>query len=184
MAQGKAFKPEERDMIIQSIKPYLEMGFSRNKACSLIGLPPQTLSNWVQESEALGILLASWENVLNTIAINNIAQAIKRESELDDDLRKENSWKWAERRMKEDFSLRTEQTGADGKELPTPILNSYVFNNDITKENSTDAKEDTSSTGGDVSIEDNINPIVDDTVIADGQETNTIFNSIGINTTP
>mgnify|MGYP006055707927 CR=1 FL=1 len=54
-----------------------------------------------------------------------------------------------------------ELTGANGKELPTPILN-YVFSNNEPKQNSSDAKEDTSSTGGDISIEDNINPIVVD----------------------
>lgn len=127
MAQGKEWTTEERQTIIQSLKPYLEMGFSRNKACSLIGLAPSTLSNWVSEDESLGILLASYENVVNTMVMQNIVQAIKKESELDDDLRKENSWKWAERRMKDDFSLKTE-TDVSVKELPKPIM-------DITKPN-------------------------------------------------
>lgn len=82
------------------------------------------------------------------------------------------------------YSKRTEQTGSEGKELPTPILNTYVFNNDKSQENISDAVKDTSSSGGNISIEDNINPIVDDTVSTNGQSSNTIFNSIGINTTP
>lgn len=129
MAQGKEWTTEQRQQIIQSLKPYLEMGYSRNKACGFVGIAPSTISNWVSEDESLGILLTSWENVLNTIAINNIAQAIKKESELDDDLKKENSWKWAERRMKEDFSLRTEQTGENGEPLTVQIIN-YGNNSD------------------------------------------------------
>jgi transposase-like protein len=51
MAQGKPFTPEERKIIIESLRPYLEMGFSRNKACKFIGLDPTTLSKWVQDDE-------------------------------------------------------------------------------------------------------------------------------------
>lgn len=125
MAQGKGFTNEQRDIIIQSLQPYLEMGFSRNKACSLIGLAPGTLSNWVKDDEALGMKLAGWENVINTIAINNIKDAIMKESEMTDDIRKENSWKWAERRMKADFAVRTEVTGEEGKDLIMTFDNSF-----------------------------------------------------------
>lgn len=96
MAQGKAFTPEETETIIQSLRPYLEMGFSRNKACSFIGLPPQTLSNWVKENESLGIKLVSWENVNTALALANIHQALKNESILateKGDVRMDNSWK-------------------------------------------------------------------------------------------
>jgi len=114
--QGKAFTQEQRDVIIQSLQPYLEMGLSRNRACDLIGLPAQTLSNWVKEDEALGIKLQGWENAMNVLATANIKSALEKEAETED-TRKETSKWWAERRMKEDFSLRQEMTGADGKEL-------------------------------------------------------------------
>jgi hypothetical protein len=107
MAQGKAFTDEQRDVIIQSLQPYLEMGLSRNRACSLIGLPPQTLSNWVQEDEALGIKLTGWENAMNVLATANIKSALEKESEMDDTKKETSKW-WAERRMKEDFSTKTE----------------------------------------------------------------------------
>lgn len=129
MSQGRAWTAEERETIIQSLIPYLEMGFSRNKACSLIGLPPQTLSNWVVNNEALGIKLQGAENTLNALAISNIAQAMQKEAETED-VRKETSKWWLERKMKEDFSQRTEQTGADGKDLPTPIISLNVPRND------------------------------------------------------
>lgn len=52
---------------------------------------------------------------------------------------------------KRHYSKRTEQTGADGKALPTPILMNYVSSDNITKENKPDDQEDTNSTGGDIS---------------------------------
>lgn len=125
MAQGKAYTPEQRETIIQSLREYLELGFSRNKACSLIGLPPATLSNWVSEDEALGMRLEGYENAINKLVMANIMQAIQKEGEMEDDIRKENSWKWAERKMKNDgFSLKVEQelSNPDGN-LKTIIIN-------------------------------------------------------------
>lgn len=123
MAQGKGYTPEQRESIIQSIRPYLEMGFSRNKACKFIGLPPQTISNWVQDDEALGIKLQSWENAINMVAMQNIANAIQKENE-SEDLRLENTWKWADRKMKDDgFTTKVEQelSNPDGN-LKTIII--------------------------------------------------------------
>ena len=96
MAQGKEWTAEQREMIIQSIKPYLETGFSRNKACAFIGLPPQTLSNWVKEDAALGMKLTSWENTNSALALATIHQAIQNEKMKADEhgeTRVENSWK-------------------------------------------------------------------------------------------
>ena len=83
---------------------------------------------------------------------------------------------------KKQYSKRTEQTGADGKELPAPILN-YVFSDNKPKENSQDVQEDTSSTGRDISIENNLNPIVVDSSSSIGQGEDPNISSVGINTT-
>lgn len=94
--QGKGFTPEERERIIQSLKPYLEMGFSRNKSCNFIGLAPGTLSNWVGEDESLGMKLTGWENVNTALALANIHQAIQNEAILANEkgeVKVDNSWK-------------------------------------------------------------------------------------------
>ena len=52
------------------------------------------MSNWVKEDEALGMKLVGWENANNKIAMSNIRDAMMKEGEMEDDLRKENSWKW------------------------------------------------------------------------------------------
>ena len=113
------------------------MGYSRSKACKFIGLDESTLSKWGKASESLSMKLQGWENVINSMVMANIADAIRREGELEDDLRKDNSKWWAERKMKDDFSTRQENTGADGKDLPTPILTlGNVHTNNIDEEDS------------------------------------------------
>ena len=116
MSQGKAFTTEQRNSIIESVKPFLEIGLSRNKACEAIGLDPTTLSKWVIADETLSMKLKGWENTMNMLAISNVNSALLKEAETDD-TRKETSKWYLERRMKQEFSTRTEQTGADG----TPI---------------------------------------------------------------
>ena len=121
MSQGKEFTTEQRQEIMQSLKPYLELGFSRNKACDLIGLPPTTLSNWAREDEALGMKLEGWENAMNKTALANIQTAMVKETE---DGKADTAKWWAERKMKHDFSLKLEQehSNPDGN-LKTIIIN-------------------------------------------------------------
>lgn len=132
LAQGKAYTVEQREMIIESLRGYLELGFSRNKACDLTGLDPSTLSRWVTDDEALSMKLQSWENAINKLAMQNIVDAMRREAELPEDLRKENSWKWAERRIKE-LSPKSENEHIirEGK----PLLDA-LHNNNSDKESS------------------------------------------------
>ena len=124
MAKGKEWTTEQKDTIIQSLGEYLEIGFSRAKACKLIGLAESTLSNWVKGDEALGMKLMGYENAINKLVYMNIVDAIRREGEMEDDLRKENTWKWADRKMKDDGMTTKVETDitTNGKELPTPIL--------------------------------------------------------------
>lgn len=95
MAQGKEWKTEERETIIQSLRPFLEMGYSRNKACAFVGLTPSTLSNWVKDDDALGMRLVGWENTNSALALANIKKAIENEGEkaTQGDTKMENSWK-------------------------------------------------------------------------------------------
>lgn len=108
MAQGLAYTPEQRESIIESIRPFLEAGFSRNKACETIGFDPTTLSKWVQDDEALSMRLRGYENTLNTLALSNIASALQVEAEMEGNRKDMSQW-WAERRMKNDFSTKIEQ---------------------------------------------------------------------------
>lgn len=148
MAQGRAFTPEQRKTILESLKPYLEMGYSRSKACKFIGFDETTLCKWLSSDEALSMKIHSWENTINTLAMANIKSAIDKEAEDDNDKRKETTKWWLERRMKEDFSTKVEND-LSIKELPTPILN--VQGNNSDKEDNEDVEENPGNTGGDFS---------------------------------
>jgi hypothetical protein len=112
------------------------MGFSRSKSCKLIGFDESTLSKWARADESLSMKLEGWENTINTVAMQNIFAAIQKESELDDDLRKDNTKWWLERKMKAEFSTRQEQTGPDGKEMPAPIIK--LTRNNVSGDDSTE----------------------------------------------
>lgn len=121
MAQGKAFTPEERASIIESLKPFLEMGYSRNKACSFIGLDPTTLSKWVQADEALSMKLVAWENANIALALANVHKALKVEAETKD-ARVDNSWKYLERK-EETFKPKQDMT-SDNKPV---AVTGFIF---------------------------------------------------------
>lgn len=107
MSQGKAYTEEERKNILESLRPYLELGFSRSKACKFIGFDETTLSKWANADEVLSMKLEGWENAINTVAMANIRDAINKEGEMDDARKETTKW-WLERRMKQDFSTKVE----------------------------------------------------------------------------
>jgi len=147
MAKGKEWTEEEIKNIIQGMRPYLELGFSRNKACSFIGVAPSTISNFVKQDDSVGILLTSWENVVSAIAISNVRQAIQKESELDDDLKKENSWKWLERKIPDFSPTQKIDHTTDGEKITAievTILNNRLIepsNENKLNETSTDSDQ-------------------------------------------
>lgn len=122
--QGKPYTKEQKESIIESLRPYLEAGLSRNKACDAIGFDPTTLSVWVKDDSALSMKLKGFENTLNILAMSNIARALQKESEIED-ARKETSKWYLERRMKDEFSTRTEATGKDGQPLVVTFDSSF-----------------------------------------------------------
>lgn len=136
MAQGKAFTPEERKSIIESLKPFLEMGFSRNKSCNFIGLDPTTLSKWVQDDEALSMKLTSWENVNSALALANIRQALQNEAVLASEkgeVKVDNSWKLISK-LEDGYKDKVDVT-TNGRDIPTPILNAVSSDNSNKEDN-------------------------------------------------
>jgi hypothetical protein len=95
--QGKAYTEQEKAQIIESLKDYLEMGFSRKKAFAFIGFDDTTLSKWVQADAGLSTKLVGWENKLSALALANVHKAITKELK-SDDVRIDNSWRYLERR--------------------------------------------------------------------------------------
>lgn len=122
MAQGKAYTDKQREMILESLKDYLELGFSRSRACKMVGFDETTLSKWLSNDEALSMKVQGWENAMNKLALANLRDALLKEAETDDSKKETSKW-WSERKMKEDFSTKSEtDITSQGEQLGVVIL--------------------------------------------------------------
>lgn len=119
MSQGKEWNREE---VIELLKPYFKMGCSVTKACKYAGIAQSTVATWINDDEILRLKIENWQNEPNHMARSNwIAKMAEGDYQA--------SLEWLRRREKDEFSERSELTGADGKDLPTPILNGISTNN-------------------------------------------------------
>ena len=125
MAQGVEWKKEE---VIELLKPYLKMGCSVTKACKYAGIPQSTVATWVGEDELLRLKIENWQNEPNHMARANwIAKMAEGDYA--------SSVEWLKRKEKDEFSDRSEVTGADGSNFQ-PILVKFIDEpeNDINPE--------------------------------------------------
>jgi len=119
MAQGKEWSKDE---VIEILKPYFKQGCNVTKACSYAGIARTTVQTWIEQDDLLRLKIENWQNEPNHMARSNwIAKMAEGDYQA--------SVEWLKRREKDDFSERSEHTGADGKDLPTPILNGISTNN-------------------------------------------------------
>lgn len=113
MAQGKPWKKEE---VIELLKPFFKLGMNVNKACASAGIPQSTVQTWIGEDDLLRLKIEVWQKEITISALKAKKKAIERGDKF------EAGW-WLERKEKDDFSLRQEMTGKDGKDLvPSPML--------------------------------------------------------------
>lgn len=161
MAQGVAWNKE---IATEVLKPFFQLGCSVTKACKYAGIAQQTVDTWIQEDEGLRLKITGWQNEIAAKARQNWRQKVAA-GEFDA------SKQWLERVEKDEFSLRTENTAADGKDLyPTPIMAGvYVPSNDSNDEGNGNEEENKGDTGGDVSEQDDFGTAVHDPSSAVGQ---------------
>lgn len=105
--QGKEWNQEE---MIRTLEPYFKLGCNLKKACDYAGIPYTTVHTWVSADEELRIKINSWQNEVNEEARRVWASKIKGGDFFA-------SKEWLERKEKDEFSNRTELTGAEGKNL-------------------------------------------------------------------
>lgn len=124
--QGKPYTEEEKANIIESLRPYLEMGFSRRKACKFIGMDDTTIGKWINNDAGLSAKVTGWENVNTALALANIHQAIQNEKILTEEkgeTRVENSWKLISK-LEDGYKDKVDVTSND--ESVTFILNTEL----------------------------------------------------------
>ena len=100
--QGKEYTQEQRDQVLERLKPYFLLGYSRNKACILGKFDGSTLSRWEKDDPELSRKIDSWIEYPTSIARQNIVKKLNSE---DIDTSK---W-WLERRDK-DMTPKQEST--------------------------------------------------------------------------
>ena len=138
--QGKAYTPEEKENIIQSLKPFLEMGFSRRKACAFIGFNDATLGNWLGDDAGLLAKVTSYENVNTALALANIHQGLQNEKILAEEkgeTKLENSWKIVSK-LEDGYSDKNDIMTGGEKIQVTPIMSADALRrNNSTEEDNT-----------------------------------------------
>lgn len=149
------------------------------QACFLANISPASLYNYQKEHPEFLERKKALKGMTAYQAKINIKNKV-----IDGDINV-SQWYIERKEKNEGFSTRTELTGGDGKDLPTPILmTAYVSDDHSHKEDNKSEEENQSNTGGNVSEQDNINSSVFDTLSSERQETNTDVNSSPEHTTP
>jgi len=119
MAQGIKW---DRDEVIKILEPYFKLGCNVKKACSYAGISRTTVQTWIEADEVLRLKVTGWQNEMSAQARRNWRKKLESEDYLA-------SAEWLKKKEKDEFSDRTELTGAEGKDLPIPILANVSGNN-------------------------------------------------------
>lgn len=108
MSQGKAWNKDE---VIKTLEPYFKLGCGVTKACNYAGIPRSTVQTWIDDDEELRLKVTAWQNEINTEARRVWRDEIMVERKFDA------ADKWLTKKEKDEFSGRTELTGAEGEAL-------------------------------------------------------------------
>ena len=105
MAQGKAY---DKQQILEGLKKYFLLGYSIQTACEYAGFDPSLVYKWAREDPSLSSKIKAWQGQVNAKARELIVHSILGDEKegIKPDL-KTAQW-WAERRERNDFSIRTE----------------------------------------------------------------------------
>lgn len=119
----------DKEKTLELLRPYFERGWSITRACETSGLcDDQTILNWIKDDISIRAKIKSWQRLISDAAVDVWKAKIINDKDY------QASKEWLERKEKSEFSTRSEQTGANGKDLiPTPILGGLT--NDIHSDN-------------------------------------------------
>jgi hypothetical protein len=107
---------------VKSLEDAFKNGANIVQACLLSRISRETYYNWCEQKKGFLDRMTTAQEYPSVIARLAVVKAIGEEVKNPSRNGTENSWKWLERKNKDEFSSRSELTGKDGKDLPTPIL--------------------------------------------------------------
>lgn len=100
--------------LIAKLEYAFSLGCTDNEACFHADIAPATLYKYQDQNPAFTERKHLLKDSPIFLARQSVLRGLKDSPEL--------ALKFLERKKKDEFSLRSELTGADGKDLPTPIL--------------------------------------------------------------
>ena len=98
---------EKTEDTIQKLEQAFMDGATVLTACEIAGIGSSTFYDWLKDDEEFSERMEIARNYIDSIARINIARAVKKEEKTGET--EESKW-WAERRMKSEFSKRTDIT--------------------------------------------------------------------------
>lgn len=77
MAKKKKRVAWDKDQIVESLRPYFQLGYNIHKACQLARFPRSTFQTWVDADDELRQKVESWQGLVNSKARENIARKVQ-----------------------------------------------------------------------------------------------------------
>jgi len=108
------------DEVVEKLELAFRDGASIEEACDIAQIDRKTYYNWIQDKPGFSTKMENAKEYVTEIARAVVSQRITRKKD------PETAKWWLERRAKDRFSIRSEVTGKDGKDLPIPVLVKFV----------------------------------------------------------
>jgi len=126
------------EAIVRKLEDAFRDGASITEACDQAGIVRDTYYRWLNEKDGFQTKMKEAQDWVTEIARAVVAKRITKKNDT------ETAKWWLERKKKDEFSTRTENTGKDGKDLiPVPILGGNALLSDNSDQQTLEApKED------------------------------------------
>lgn len=145
--------------VLDKLEYAFSIGCTDEEACIYADISPATLYNYQKDNPKF---LERKELLKQTPILRARETVVKSLNSPD------MAFRYLERKKKDEFAVRVENTGKDGKDLPIPILaNLNVPSNDGHQENIETHESDQGSTGRDISQQDHLDTPPTDTPLTD-----------------
>lgn len=102
------------DDVLDKLRQAFLFGATKEEACAFADIGYRTLYDYIAKNPEFSQEIEKWQRFPILLAKRKVV------NEITEDVK--NAQWYLERKTKAEFSLRQEHTGADGKDLPTPIL--------------------------------------------------------------
>lgn len=109
---GDPHTPAERKAVYESLKPFLQLGYSVRKACILAQFPYTTLCEWLKKSDSSRMQLAYWKATPSIAARQNIVKDIVEKKDV-----KSSQW-WLETNESKEFNRKINVQEVDDDFIP------------------------------------------------------------------